>query len=112
MLLASAVTWLTTESIRSEPARLDGVLDALAARAERLYVHLDLDVLDPAELRANLYACPGGLLVDEVGAAIAAAAERLELAAIAITAYDPSADPERRGSAVAARLLAAVTGRR
>lgn len=108
MLLASAVTWLTTEAIRREPAQLDGALDALAARAERLYVHLDLDVLDPSELRANLYACAGGLRVDEVAAAIAAAAERLELAAISITAYDPTADAERRGSSVAARLLAAV----
>ncbi len=112
MLVASAVTWLPPDALRAEPARLDGALDALAARAERLYLHLDLDVLDPSELRANLYACPGGLRVDEVAAAIVAAAERLELAALSITAYDPSADSEHRGSTVVARLLAAVTVQR
>jgi arginase len=108
MLLASAVTWLPTETVRGDRGRLDAALDVLAARAERLYLHLDLDVLDPSELRANTYACPGGLLVAEVEAAIAAAAARLELGAVAITAFDPTADEERRGPAVVTRLLVAV----
>ncbi|HXT21977.1 MAG TPA: arginase family protein [Thermoanaerobaculia bacterium] len=108
LLEASRVTWLRTEAIRNDPELLSKPLDALASRAERLYLHLDLDVLEPCELRANHYACPGGLLVDEVIAAIAAAGERLELAALAITAYDPTADAQRRGSAVAARLLSAA----
>ena len=37
-----------------------------------------------------------------------AAGERLEIAAVSLTAYDASGDPERRGIGVAARLLGAV----
>ncbi|HXT50986.1 MAG TPA: arginase family protein [Thermoanaerobaculia bacterium] len=104
----SDVAWLAPPDLRADPAALPVALDALARRADRLYLHLDLDVIDPAELRANLYACDGGLTVDEVTAAIAAAGERIEIAAVSLTAYDASADDERRGPAVAARLLAAV----
>jgi arginase len=108
MLADSEVSWLTPQAVRADAAALPAALDRLARRADRLYLHLDLDVIDPAELRANLYACDGGLSVDEVVAAIAAAAERLEIAAVSITAYDASADAEQRGPAVAASLLAAV----
>jgi arginase len=107
-LVSSGVTWIPPGTLRADPARLRAALDALAGRAERLYLHLDLDVLDPAELRANHYACGGGLAVDEVEAAVRAAGERLEIAAVALTALDPEADAERRGPAVAARLLEAA----
>jgi len=110
MLASSKVAWLSTQQVRDEASALPAALDALASRADRLYLHLDLDVIDPGELRANLYACDGGLTVDEVAAAIAAAGERLEIAAVSLTAYDASADAGHRGPAVAAHLLAAVLG--
>ena len=108
MLADSEVAWLPPPSLRADAAALPAALDAVASRADRLYLHLDLDVIDPAELRANLYACEGGLTVDEAAAAVAAAGERLEIAAVSLTAYEASADAERRGPAVAARLLIAV----
>lgn len=112
MLEASAVTWLPPATLRRDPARLEAALDAIAARAERLYLHVDLDVLDPGALRANLYACAGGLSVEDVVAAMGAARARLEVAAVAVTAFDPRADEERRGPEVVARLLAAVAAAR
>src|SRR5688572_11528008 len=38
---------------------LDAALADLATRVDQAYVHMDLDVLDPTELRANVYAMPG-----------------------------------------------------
>jgi arginase len=108
MLLASEVAWLRPAEVRREPAALLAALDRVASRSERLYLHLDLDVIDPADLRANLYACPGGLRVDEVVDAVRAAGERLELAAVGITAYDPQVDVEGRGPHVAASLVEAA----
>jgi arginase len=107
-LLGSRIAWLPAEDARRDRALLTTALDELAASAELLYLHLDLDVLEPSELRANRYACPGGLTVDEVVAAIAAAGQRLPLAAVAVTAYDPEHDAERKGPGVASRLLGAV----
>jgi len=108
MLLASEVSWVPPAALRAGPAALAAALDRIAGGAERLYLHLDLDVIDPGDLRANVYSCPGGLTVDDVVTAIAAAGERLPIAAVGITAYDPQVDVAGRGPAVASRLVHAV----
>jgi arginase len=83
-------------------------LAALAADVDGLYVHLDLDVLDPGEGRANQYATPDGLGLDALVAALETAAAALPLRAVALTAYDPAGDPDGRVAAAAARCLAAL----
>jgi arginase len=93
---------------RRDPAGPLAALDALASRSERLYLHLDLDVVDPSELRANRYATADGPTVAELVQLLRAATARIPLAAMAVTAYDPVVDVEGRGPAVAARLLAAA----
>lgn len=102
-------------SVEVPQVREDGVeaafgpaLDALAGRVRRVYLHLDLDVLDPAAARANGFAAPGGLTADEVEAAVRLVGGRLEIAGATLSAYDPDADPEGRVPAVAARIAAAV----
>jgi arginase len=78
-----------------DPAQVGAVLDEMPAAARSLYVHLDLDVVDPAELRANEFATGGGLSVDGVAGVIRAASARRVLRVAAITALDPTRDPER-----------------
>src|SRR6185503_13617057 len=41
-------------------------LDALRERVGRVYLHVDLDALDPSEGIANRYAAPGGLTLDQL----------------------------------------------
>ncbi len=84
---------------------LAAALDALAGRVPAAYVHLDLDVLDPAEGRANPYATAGGMSLGDLRAALAAVAERFEIRAAALTAYDPAEDPEGRIARAAVVLL-------
>jgi arginase len=90
---------------------LEAALDALRDRVDAVYVHIDLDVLDPSVGRANRYAAPDGLVPAELTAAIDAIAKRFEIAAAAFTAYEPAGDPEgavpRAARAVYERLLAA-----
>jgi arginase len=90
---------------------------ALARLAEagvgRVYLHLDLDVLDPdAVAPANTFAAPGGLTGGELLGAIDAVLARFPLAGAALASWDPSVDREGRveGVAVAAlrRLHAAL----
>jgi arginase len=104
-LARSAIGVLGVEELRSDPQVVEGRLGALARRVERLYLHLDLDVLDPATLRANAYAAEGGLRLGELLEVIERAAATAPIAAASLTAYDPSADPEERGLAVAETLL-------
>lgn len=89
-LAGSAITHLG-------PFEMDGLEPALQRLAEvqRLYVHLDVDVLDAAEGRANPYARPGGLSADALFAALNALALRFPVGAASITSYDPLCDPDQ-----------------
>jgi arginase len=87
---------------------LPDALDDLAARVDAVYVHVDLDVLDPSVGRANEYAVGGGLLVAELVEAIAAVHERFAIRAAALTAYDADGDPERAIPAAARDLRDAI----
>jgi len=86
-------------------ARLAAVL---APRDAGAYLHLDLDVLDPAEAVVNGYAAPGGLAAAEVEAIIKSLGERRRIEAVAVTALDPSLDADGRAAAVACRLVEAA----
>lgn len=78
-----------------DPASVGRMVDALAGAVRDIYVHLDLDVIDAAELQANEYALVGGPSVASVTAVISDAGARLPMEAAAITALDPSIDGER-----------------
>ena len=73
---------------------MTAALDALRERVDAVYLHIDLDVLDPAVGRANLWAAEAGLHADELIRAVDAVAERFEIRAAAFTAYWPDCDPE------------------
>jgi arginase len=71
-------------------------LDQLAERVRRLHFHLDADVLDAGEARANMFAADGGLLIAELAEVARLAAERFEIVSVAVTAYDPAIDTNAR----------------
>jgi arginase len=83
------------------------LIDRLSERVRGLYVHIDLDVFDMAELQANSYASSNGLRFDQVSEVIRTAGSRLSLSAASITALDPTLDAERAWS-VALRLAHVV----
>jgi arginase len=100
----SSVIWVRPEEVRHG---LDGILEGMppaAAGATSAYVHVDLDVLDPSEGRANGYAAEGGLMLGDVEWCIEAIARTSHIAAAALTAYDPDTEPGGRTSANARRL--------
>jgi hypothetical protein len=74
---------------------------ALASRVDGLYVHIDFDSLDDSYGRANEYAAPFGLRVEQLASIVAAASARLPVRALTFTAYDPTLDADGRFAAVA-----------
>ena len=92
------------------PDDLAVALADLRTRAARVYLHIDLDVLDPSEGRANAFAAEGGLSLDQVEWAIGRVFEQFDVVAAAITAYDPTLDADGRMARAALRLVAAVAG--
>jgi arginase len=90
------------------PAELAGALDGLRRRIHRVYLHIDLDALDPSEGRANRYAAEGGLSLLQLEEAIDLVFGSFQVAAAAITAYDPEVDEDGRMARSARRVLRAV----
>ena len=87
------VTLFSSAQARTE---LGSALEALSRRVHRVYVHVDLDILDPSEGRANALAAPGGLELGELEDALALIGKKLRIGAAAFTAYDPTLDDDGR----------------
>jgi arginase len=77
------------------PALGDRVRRELAGAA-RTYLHLDLDVLDPAEGRVNQYAAPAGVSLAALRSAMASLRSVAMPAAMTLSAYDPAFDLDGR----------------
>lgn len=90
---------------------LAAALDALRRRVPRVYLHIDLDSLDPSEGRANRYAAEGGLSLAQLEQAIELVFARFEVVAAALTAYDPEVDEDGRMAVSARTVLGAVARR-
>jgi arginase len=86
-------------------------LDDLRQRARRVYLHIDLDSLDPSEGIANQYSAAGGLTCAQLLAGVAAVFDRFSVVAASITAYNPDSDTDGRMATTAACLLAALAAR-
>jgi arginase len=92
------ISLLETSDIRRIAAnsRTDEEIRAALAQAPAIYVHLDLDVLDESEGRANQYACGGGLTSAALLDALRGLASINRVQALALTAYDPAVDTDGR----------------
>lgn len=104
----SAVTVLSPAEV---PGELETALEALARRTAATYVHLDLDVLDASEGRANAYATPGGLSRQELAGVLAAIRQHCGIDAFTLASYDPSADPDGAACEAAIDAVEAAVGR-
>ena len=67
------------------------------ARVGRVYLHLDLDVLDPLKVgQANEFATEGGLDLEELLTALRMVRGRFDVVAVGIASYDPTFDADGR----------------
>jgi arginase len=100
------------ERIDAGAATTRGVeaIGALGGRADGVYLHVDLDILDPTVGRANAYATDGGLTVDELVTLAEATARRCPLRAVAFTSYDPAMDEDGAVRRAAVEVAGALVG--
>lgn len=109
-LTNSAITRLSVEDIRKSgvPAVFGTFISRLKKTADRVYLHVDIDVIDPADAPANHYNAPGGLSIDELVGAIAFIGERIPIAGGGIGSYDPAFDGDGRTAKAAVRVIEAL----
>jgi arginase len=109
-LEASAVRHLPPNEIAADDAVARAV-DGLDPSPSGVYLHLDLDVLDPGEARVNIYSAPDGLTADQLVAQVGALLDSCPVRAVSLTAYDPEVDADGRVPPIAMRVLEAVADR-
>ncbi|HEX2050273.1 MAG TPA: arginase family protein [Actinomycetota bacterium] len=96
-----------------DAARARAGYDALRAPVERLaaaapggvYVHLDVDVLDPGVAPGVGFPTPDGVAPDVVAGALRDLGRRGALRALGVTAFDPAADRDDRSVATITELV-------
>lgn len=76
-----------------------------AAQRAPLWVHVDLDIVDPSENAAVSHPAPGGISFARLAALVGELAEMAEVCGIEICGYLPARDPRR---ALPAQIAAAV----
>ncbi len=77
-----------------------------AARRTDLWVHLDLDVVDPREMFAVNFPSPGGVSFAALADLLSQLAESTTIRGVEICGYDARGDPERRLPARIAEAIA------
>ena len=106
----SEVSVVRAASIRGAGLRdaITPALEQLAARVARVHLHVDMDVLDAAEGRANAFASPGGLTRRELAEVVRLVGERVPISSAAFTAYDPAIDSTGTVATAVAEALEAL----
>jgi arginase len=85
---------------------LAGLSEALKELStNKVYVHVDLDVIDTSEGRANGWACGGGLSVNQLGDALELIGRSVSIVAGAVTCYDPAVDMDGRIGRAVPRIV-------
>lgn len=112
VLAASEINQVSSDAVRAlgASAALGPALDRMVAKGVgRIYIHLDVDVLDAEQVApANQFAPSGGLLADHIAESVDAIAARFRIAAAGVASYDPDFDRADRVSAVAQAFLRQV----
>jgi arginase len=105
LLAESDVALIEPKKIRSELPR---TLRSIGQHVDRMYVHLDLDVLDADVAAANSFAVTGGLTVEDVEYALSLISVDFRIAGVTLSAYDPATDTDGAAAAAAIRLICAT----
>ena len=105
-----AISHYSTADCKSSD--LLGSLAAFAERLDSIYLHIDLDVLDPSELVANAFTCPGGLSLKQLLHGLTIVGERTTVRGLGLASYDPSTDKAGRGPSVVESILQTTLGTR
>jgi arginase len=112
LLDRSEIQQLSVEDIRRRSDKLHQQMNRLSEITDAIYIHVDMDVLDPAEVPGHPLAVPGGPTSSELAAAIAEMF-RYEKAAALGVASTPYGTRDANGvsrEAAFKAILAAVEG--
>lgn len=108
-LQESEVRHVTVEALDANGSlALAPALDDWSGRVRDIYLHIDMDVHDPALAPVNPYQPPGGPSPETVRECVLHVAQRFNIAGASITAYDPDCDRDDKGLDTAIALIRTI----
>ncbi len=108
---ADGITRLSVADVRARGDALQAALARLAETTDAIYVHVDLDVLDPSVIPGHPLTAPDGPTGEELGAAIEVMFRHPKTEALGLASYPHRADPDQITlRAVQALVMGAVRG--
>lgn len=107
MLNESKVHLYTMDKVRElGPERaMEQAIEELSQVARRIYVHVDIDVLDPSEIRALQMPVPGGLGLAECASSLRVVRQTGKLCGLAVMVFNAHKDPHGTEAAKLNRLI-------
>ena len=102
--LPSGMLTIDAGAVRDDP-RGAGARAAAWAEPMPMWLHIDVDVLDPAAMPAVTYPQPGGPGFDQLAAVLAPLAASPRLAGVSIADFRPDLDPDGRHAEALISLL-------
>jgi arginase len=84
---------LSTADLRERPERVRAEIERLGALVDAIYVHIDLDVLDPAEVPGHPLTAPDGPSSAELADALALMFAHPKTVALGLASYPHTDDP-------------------
>lgn len=91
--------------------QLKKILPALAKNVGSVYVHVDLDVLDPSVATSNQWTPQTGITLETLLEAIREVKGHSKIAALGIASYDPEVDQDGKALAAAVAVTEVVVAR-
>jgi arginase len=106
LVAASDIEHLTTEDLATRPERVRAQIERLARSNDVIYVHIDMDVLDPREVSGHPLAVPNGPTSHELAAALTEMFRHPKVAALGIASTPANGrDPDGVSLAAAYNLI-------
>ena len=110
LLNKSKIKRINTEDIRNKSNEIfaDKFFQPLSEKVQQIYLHIDLDVIDKDEFKANQFAASGGLKINELTKIIKAAKLNFKIAALSLAAYEPGCDKSQIANEVVHEIIETV----
>lgn len=87
-------------------------MGSLCSNVDGVYIHLDLDVLDPKEAIANQWTAPGGFSIENLREAVNEIQRHTRVKGFGIASYDPEWDRNQNALKAACAVAESILGDR
>lgn len=91
------IAQVTVEDLRSSSPAVDMEMERLSTLCDKIYVHVDMDVLDPTDIPGAGLPVANGPTANELSDAIEVMFEYHKACAFGVASYPAARDPEKKG---------------